>query len=294
MDDTMIRDTQLATADGLKLYAWFRQPAGRPKGVIAHVHGMGEHSRRYDHLTAYWEDHGYAAAGFDLRGHGRSEGPRGHTPTYDLLMDDIAIFLGRVAEVHPGLPVTLYGHSMGGNLVLNYAIRRRPTLARVVASAPYLRLAFEPPAWKVRMAMWLKGVAPALSQRTGLDVRALSRDAAVISRYQADPLVHEQITTSFFAHVHPAGEAIIGRAAELTMPALVMHGSADRITSPAGSEAFVAASAGKASLKIWDGGFHEIHNEPHWPELAAFVVAWIEDATLDDPASPPRRARLVS
>jgi alpha-beta hydrolase superfamily lysophospholipase len=272
----MIREIQLKTSDGLSLYAWTRQPAAPPRGIIAHVHGMGEHSRRYDHLTAYWEDRGYASAGFDLRGHGRSEGQRGHTPSYEYLMEDIAIFLERVASECPGLPVTLYGHSMGGNLVLNYVIRRQPALARVVASAPYLRLAFEPPVWKIRMAQWLQRIFPTLSQSTGLDIRALSRDPAVIARYQADPLVHDKITVSFFAQVHPAGEAIIGRASELRIPALVMHGSADRITSAAGSADFVKASSGKAVLKIWDGFFHELHNEPDWETLAAFVLTWIE------------------
>ena len=272
----MIVETQLTSADGLKLYAWIRQPSGSPKGVIAHVHGMGEHSRRYDHLTGYWEDHGYASAGFDLRGHGRSEGKRGHTPSYDHLMEDIAIFLRRVAQTFPDLPVILYGHSMGGNLVLNYVIRRQPALTRVVASGPYLRLAFEPPAWKVRMAEWLKRIAPALSQNTGLDIRALSRDPEVVRRYEADPLVHEKITVSFFTQVHAAGETIIGRASELPIPALVMHGGADALTSPAGSEVFVAASSGKAQLRIWEGCFHEIHNEPGWEVLAAFVLAWIE------------------
>ena len=272
----MIRETQLKTLDGLKLYSWFRQLAEQPKGVIAHVHGMGEHSRRYDHLTRYWEDRGYASAGFDQRGHGRSEGKRGHTPKYDFLMDDIELFLEAVANTFPSFPVTLYGHSMGGNLVLNYVIRRQPDLASAVASAPFLKLAFEPPVWKVHMMEKLKRIVPAMSQDTGLDIHALSRDPAVISRYEADPLVHEKITMSFFTDVHAAGESIIGRASELTIPALVMHGSADLITSPAGSDSFVAASSGKAVLKIWDGFFHEIHNEPGWEAVAAFTIAWIE------------------
>jgi alpha-beta hydrolase superfamily lysophospholipase len=271
----MMHEMQLETSDGLRLYGWIRQPSGPPKGLIALVHGMGEHSRRYDHLMACWADHGYASAGFDLRGHGRSEGKRGHTASYDLLMDDLAIFLARIAAACPRVPVTLYGHSMGGNLALNYAITRQPAVAGVIASAPYLRLAFQPPAWKLRMAELLKHIAPAMSQSTGLDVTALSRDPEVIRRYEADPLVHGKITVSFFSAVHAAGEAIIPRASELGVPALLMHGGADRITSAAGSAAFVAASAGKATLEIWEGFFHEIHNEPGWKRVAAFVLAWI-------------------
>lgn len=272
----MICETQLVTSDGLSLYSWIRHLPDQPKGVIALVHGMGEHSRRYDHLSEYWKDRGYASAGLDLRGHGRSEGKRGHTASYDNLMNDIATFLDHVAKACPGARLILYGHSMGGNLALNYAIRRQPALAGVVVSAPYLRLAFNPPALKVRMAELLRGIVPSLSQRTGLDTRALSRDPQVKIRYEADPLVHDKITLSFFTQVHPAGEAIIGRASELTIPTLVMHGGADRLTSPAGAEDFVAKSSGKAELKIWKDFFHEIHNEPEWMDVAAFVVAWIE------------------
>ena len=278
----MFAESTLHTSDGLALYAWTRQPAETTGGVVAHVHGMGEHSRRYDHLTAYWVAQGHATAGFDLRGHGRSGGPRGHTPSYERLMEDIELFLDHVSRAWPGLPVTLYGHSMGGNLVLNHAIRRRPRLAGVIASAPYLRLAFEPPAWKVRLAQWTRGFAPSLSQRTGLDVNALSTDPESVRRYRADPLVHDRITAAFFAEVHPAGEWVIPHAAELSVPALLMHGGSDRITSAAGSQAFAAASGGKAQLKIWDGMFHEIHNEPGWREVAAFALDWIRRQT------PPR------
>jgi alpha-beta hydrolase superfamily lysophospholipase len=271
----MFREVSLTTPDRLTLYGWTREPDAPPRGVIAHVHGMGEHSRRYDHVTAYWEAQGYASAGFDLRGHGRSEGRRGHTPSYDQLMDDIAAFLAMVADRWRGLPLTLYGHSMGGNLVLNYAIRRQPALTRVVATAPYLRLVSPPSAARVRLAGWLARVVPTVSQRTGLDAAAVSRDPAVVQRYLADPLVHDLITVGFFSEVHPAGEAAIARAAELRIPTLVMHGSADRITSPLGSKAFVDRAGAQASLRLWDGSYHEIHNEPAWADVTAFVVAWL-------------------
>jgi alpha-beta hydrolase superfamily lysophospholipase len=273
----MLEEATLHTPDGFSLYAWLRRPPGVPRGVIAHVHGMGEHSRRYDHLSAYWAAHGYGSAGFDLRGHGRSQGQRGHAPSYERLMEDIGIFLERVGSEWPGAPAFLYGHSLGGNLVLNYVIRRRPALAGVVATGPYLRLAFEPPAWKVRLAEAMKRIVPALSQDTGLDVSALSRDPEVVRRYQADPLVHARITASFFTAVHAAGEAAIARATELAIPALLMHGSADRITSLAGSQAFVSAAGGRARLEMFEGAFHEIHNEPGWERMAACALQWLEN-----------------
>jgi alpha-beta hydrolase superfamily lysophospholipase len=160
----MIRDTQLKATDGAALYGWFREPVGAPpSAIIAHVHGMGEHSRRYDHVTAYWESIGWACAGFDLRGHGRSEGPRGHAPSYVQLMDDITTLLDAVDARWPGVPIVLYGHSLGGGLVLNHAVRKRPAVTRVVATAPYLRLVDQPSSalvWAVKLA---SHIVPAVS-----------------------------------------------------------------------------------------------------------------------------------
>lgn len=275
-----LSELAIDTADGLRLTGWLRVPDGAPRGLVALVHGMGEHSRRYDHLAEYWAAHGFASAGFDMRGHGRSPGARGHTPSYEALMDDVARFLARATAAVPDVPVALYGHSMGGNLVLNYAIRRQPRLACIVATSPYLRLAFALPAWRVRIARVLHRVVPALGQHTGLDASALSRDAAVIARYRADPLVHGRITLGFFTHVHAAGESIIARAAELPAPTLVVHGTDDRITSLDGSRAFVTASNGKAELRVVDGARHETHNEPEWERTAADVLGWIESETI--------------
>lgn len=261
--------------DGTRLLGWVRKPDGEPLGVIALVHGLGEHSGRYAHLTAFWAERGFASVGVDLRGHGRSEGARGHVPSYDVVMDDISRFLQRATAAVPNVPVVLYGHSMGGNLVLNYAIRRQPALAAIVATSPYLRLAFEPPAWRLAMARALRRVVPSLGQSTGLNTEALSRDPEVIARYLADPLVHSRITIGAFLAIHEAAESIVARGAELPAPTLVVHGSDDRITSVEGSRAFVAGSQGKAELHVVEGARHETHNEPDWKETAAFVIEWI-------------------
>jgi alpha-beta hydrolase superfamily lysophospholipase len=270
-----IQEFSLSTRDGLRLYAWVCRPTGPIQGVIALIHGMGEHSRRYDHLTAYWASNGYASAGFDLRGHGRSQGPRGHTPSFEHLMDDIALFTAQVAQELPGYPLYLYGHSMGGNLALNFLIRRQPALTAGIASAPYLRLAFEPPKFKLILARLLYRILPALTFPSGLDASCLSHDPEVVRRFREDPLVHDRISVAFFTGIQAAGEDALNRAAELTLPVLVMHGSADRITSPAASEAFVTSSNGRATFKGWPGYFHELQNEPEWQPVARFVLDWL-------------------
>jgi len=268
-------ETELIASDGLPLRAWSRSPVFEPEGCIAFVHGLGEYSARYARLAEFWVRHGFVVAGFDLRGHGKSGGPRGHTPSYDQMLDDIATFLAYATSTPWRLPVTLYGHSMGGGLVLNYAIRRQPPVSSVVASAPYLRLAFQPPAWKLRLAHLFRNLAPAYSQPAALELAALTRDVAEIERYANDPLIHDRISVSLFNGAHTAGEEAIARAGELRVPVLLIHGTADRITDAAGSEAFVHNSRGRATLKRCEGFFHEIHNDPGWEDVEAFVLSWI-------------------
>ena len=142
----------------LEIIGWFGYvrawlgAARPPKAAIMLVHGHGEHVARYDHVAAALTEKGYAMLGFDLRGHGKSGGPRGHTPSYDALMDDIASFSQQTDQRYAGLPRFLYGHSLGGNLVLNYALRRKPDLHGVIATGPWLKLAFDPPASQVTLA----------------------------------------------------------------------------------------------------------------------------------------------
>ena len=146
---------------------WFERrgwaPQGALKAAIMLVHGHGEHVARYDHVAAALAEKGYAVLGFDLRGHGKSGGPRGHTPSYDALKDDIASFSQQTEQRYAGLPHFLYGHSLSGNLVLNYALRRKPDLHGVIATGPWLKLAFDPPASQVTLGRLMNGIAPGFS-----------------------------------------------------------------------------------------------------------------------------------
>ncbi len=140
------------TFDGLQLFGQSWQPEDQPRAVICLVHGMGEHSGRYGHVADRLTQACYSVFAFDLRGHGKSPGPRGHTPSYEALLNDVNFFLNEVDKNFPELPLFLYGHSLGGNLVLNYVISRQPKLKGVIVTGPWLRLAFEPPRFKIILA----------------------------------------------------------------------------------------------------------------------------------------------
>jgi alpha-beta hydrolase superfamily lysophospholipase len=265
----------LKTSDAVALQ-YYEQSVENPKAVICLVHGMGEHCGRYGHVADFFNSRGFSVMGFDQRGHGRSEGKRGHTPSYGLLMESVGMLVKTTSKKYPGVPLILYGHSMGGNLVLNYAWRDGTGIKAVVGSSPYLTLAFDPPKWKTALASLVKNILPGLLQPTGLDTSMLSHDEKVVEDYEADPLVHDQISTSFFFNVHTAGQEAITHAADIKVPALVFHGTGDKITSHEGTRKFAENSNGKAELKLWEGLYHETHNEPEKEQVLSFVADWIE------------------
>ncbi len=271
---------QLSTPDGITLQGYQSSTDSKPKAVIVLIHGMGEHAMRYKHVAEYFNQHNVALVSMDHRGHGRSTGKRGHTPNYDALMHDLELLLQKTNEAYPGIPVILYGHSMGGNLVLNFLIRKKPKVKGAIITAPYLRLAFEPPAWKVKLGKLSAGILPSLSQPTGLDTKAISRDNAVVAAYEKDPLVHDKITSAFFVNVHFAGPYAIEHANEIEVPVLLMHGTADRLTSTEGSKEFASRAGKMVELKIWEGLYHELHNEPEKTEVLNFELDWLKKNSI--------------
>jgi alpha-beta hydrolase superfamily lysophospholipase len=261
--------------DGLELAARGWKPEN-PKAVVVLVHGLGEHSNRYQHVAEAFTKAGYALQAFDLRGHGQSAGQRGHTPRYDNLMDDITDFITDAQKRFPGLPVFLYGHSMGGNQVINYALRSPQALKGVIATGPWLKLAIDPPAALVLLAKLLNNIVPNFSLASGLSQNALSRDPQVISKYAADPLVHDKISVRLYTSMFGSGFWASEHAAELKIPMLLMHGSADKLTSALASQEF-SRNVGKAvTLRIWEGFYHEIHNEPEKADVIQTMVNWLD------------------
>ena len=258
------------------MYAKGWAPEKEPKAVICLIHGLGEHIGRYEHVGAAFAEAGYALLGFDHRGHGRSSGPRGHTPSYDALMDDMASFIQQARERYPGKPCFLYGHSMGGNLVMNYSLRRKPDLAGVIATDPLLKLAFAPPAIKVALGRFMNNIAPGFTQASGLETKALSRDPKVIDAYINDPLVHDKISARLFLGLLDGGQYAFDHASEFPLPMLLMHGTADRLTSAEASRQFGAAAPKFVTTELWEGWFHEIHNELEKEKVLAKMIAWLD------------------
>lgn len=264
-----------SSRDGVQMYARAWMPAAQPKAVICLVHGHGEHINRYNHLGQAFAQAGYVAQGFDLRGHGQSGGPRGYTPSYESLMSDIADFLADARKRYSTLPVFLCGHSMGGNLVANFALRYPDKLNGVLLGSPWLRLAFEPPRAKLAIAKVLNFILPSLSQPSGLENAAISRDTEEVKKYEADPLVHDRISLRLFLAIQENAAWALENAAMLKLPTLLMHGSADRLSSAPASQEFAAKAGSLVTLRIWDGLYHELHNEPEKADVIQVMIDWI-------------------
>jgi alpha-beta hydrolase superfamily lysophospholipase len=265
------------TSDGLEMYSKAWVPSGNAKGVVCLVHGLGEHIGRYQPDGEALVERGYILAGFDQRGFGKSGGQRGHTPSLDAYLNDIGSFLAEVARRYPGQPRFLYGHSMGGVLVLAYAPLRQPAIAGVVATGPGLKSAIEKQKIKVLLSKILGRVLPTLSFPGGLDAQMISRDPRVVDEFLNDPLVHPHITAAWGKSMLGAIDLTYKNAPHFPLPLLLMHGANDEIAYPRGSQMFAdLAPKDKVTLKMWDGFKHELHTDPEKAEVFKFMCDWMD------------------
>ena len=264
----------LKTADGLSLRGNCRAPDHAPSAVLCIIHGLGEHIGRYELFARYLNEAGFAVLAADMRGHGRSGGRRGHISSFEALMKDISIIIEEAGRLFPGLPVFLYGQSMGGNLVINYALRRGNGLKGIIASSPLLRTATPPPRWKHLLGKCLRGLLPFLPLDNEVRAEDLSRDPEIVEAYKNDPLVHDRLTLRFY-DVLLAGEWAVRHAGDLRMPTLIMHGDADRVTSYEASREFSELAGDICTFKPWEGFYHEIHNEPGKESALDYMIEWL-------------------
>ncbi len=275
-------ETKWKSNDGLDLFAQGWEPESRtPKAVICLVHGLGEHTSRYAHVAEAFGREGYALFGADLRGHGRSGGPRGHFPSIESVMQDIDMLLEQARLKYPGLPLILYGHSLGGILVLHYGLKRNPKVKGIIATSSGLRTALEKQPAKIMAAKVLGALIPGVAMASGLDANAISHDKNVVKVYNDDPLVHDKVSLGFGKIMLGVTKWTIEHAGEFPLPLLLLHGKADEIAYPSGSVEFAAALKDRSTLVLWDGAYHELHNEPEQAEVFKTMTIWM-DARLQE------------
>ena len=264
--------------DGLRLFEQEWSPEGTPRAGVVIVHGYGEHSGRYVHVAEELTRNGYAVSTFDLRGHGQSQGdPRTFVRSFDEHLDDVERFLSRVRERHPGHPLFLFGHSMGGTIATLFAIVRQPEIRGLLLSGASLKLSDNYSPSLITLAKIISLVLPKL-RLIKLDASAVSRDPEVVRDYVTDPLVyHSGIPARTGAEMNRAMERIRQGMETLEVPLLIMHGTDDLLADPEGSrQLYDHAESDDKDLRLYEGLYHEILNEPEKAEVLADMVEWLD------------------
>jgi alpha-beta hydrolase superfamily lysophospholipase len=247
-----------------------------PERVFLLVHGLAEHSGRYEHVGAWFAARGCAVHAYDQRGHGKSAGIRGHVQRFSDYLDDLEAMLRCVREQHPKLPVVLVGHSMGGLVVAAFARERRPEVAGVVTSGAALRLSDDVSRAMIVGTRAAGRLLPRLRFDAKIDPAGLSRVPEIVRAYIEDPLVFRKITTCLAKELFGA----IGRTgqggADVALPTLLLHGESDPICPVEGSRRFYAQLGAVAKgLRTYPGLFHEIFNEPERESVFGDLLEWV-------------------
>jgi alpha-beta hydrolase superfamily lysophospholipase len=264
---------------GLELYYQRWNPEGKMRAILAVVHGLGGHSGTYINIIKHLIPQEYAVYGLDLRGHGRSPGQRGYINAWAEFRDDVRTFLKMIQQQQPECPIFLFGHSMGGMIVLEYALRYPEDISAlqgVITVAPSIGEVGVSPV-RLLLGKMLSRLWPRFSLNTGIDITAGSRDPKIIATYTQDTLRHTRatarLTTEFFTTLN----WIHAHAHEWKTPLLILHGSADRVVFPEGSKMFYQQVTYRDKLRIeYPGAYHDLHCDVNYSQFLGDLSNWMD------------------
>lgn len=251
-------------------------PEGHPRAVLLLVHGLAEHSGRYGNLVNHFLPLGYAVYGVDHVGHGKSEGARVFVEGFAEFLGPLDTLFGMVRERHPGVPVFVVGHSMGGLIAATWLLGNQDTLAGAILSGPSVKVPDNLSTAVILVGRLLSRLIPGAGV-VGLDAHGISRDPAVVQAYLDDPLVYKgKITARLGAELLQAMQRIGKEARRIRLPILILQGDADQLVDPLGARILhgLAGSQDK-TLKVYDGLYHELYNEPERGQVLEDVGAWL-------------------
>lgn len=248
-------------------------PAGTEKGRVVLIHGLAEHSGRYERVGDMLAGAGFRVVAPDLYGFGMSEGSRGDVPDWEAYLDQVEYAVGPATAV----PSVLMGHSMGGLICVNYMLDDRPLPDMAVLSAPALGGGA---AWQKALAPVLAAIAPGVKVPNALKGSQLSRDPAVGEAYFADPLVYTKTSARLGAAIFKTQSMVQSRINRLETPCLVLHGGLDTIVPPTSTAAL--GDLASVERRLYPQLRHEVYNEPEGPELVSEVIDWVNQRLSHD------------
>jgi alpha-beta hydrolase superfamily lysophospholipase len=259
----------------LVVHRW--APDSPLKAHIVLVHGFGEHAARYAHVAEYFTQRGYAITAPDHRGHGRTAQDRlGHFERMDDLVEDVRRVTAQ--NFAPDQPLFLFGHSMGGLIALLYTLRYPAHLRGLVISAAYVNSRKEISSTQEIVMNALSQIAPRLGVVEPVNAAVLSRDPVEVEKYRTDPLVHQgRVTARVAAEMIRGGDYVRANAHHITLPAIVLHGAADRLAKPDfGQVVYDRLGSADKTLKMYDGAYHEILNDINKADVMRDIVDWLD------------------
>ncbi len=273
-------ESRWSSYDGTRLYSQTWQPeSASPRAVINLVHGLGDHSGRYSIWAQLFVEAGYIVRSYDHRGHGKSEGKRGYSAGMNRLIKDLDLFISAGREEFPGLTVFNYGHSMGGNLVLNHTIQQLTPVNGLIVTSPWLELRNPPSPLMVFASSLVGNLIPGIVAGNRLRAEDISRDLRIVHLYKTDPLVHGKIGMKLFSQLYEAGIKASMSIYKINCPLLVMHGEADNITSCKATRNFVRNASSKTTYIEWEGCYHELHNDLQQEQVFDSIRTWLDRLT---------------
>lgn len=261
--------------DGKELYAQCWHAGNNMQAGILLVHGLGEHSSRYDQWARQFAGKGFSVLSFDIRGHGKTPGKPANISNYKLLLDDIELLIQKGQEMCKEKPLFLYGHSFGGNLAANYVISRDILPDGLVLTSPWLELSTIPPRFKYLAASILSRFMPKIKASNGLRPEHISRELREVHNYKKDPYIHNKISVGLFMKAYENGLIAKRSIYKINIPLLVMHGAADNITSCKASREFVMNAGKKTTYVEIEGGYHELHNDSERETVFQTILDWL-------------------
>ena len=268
---------QLKAYQGINLYYQCWLTDHDPEAIVAVVHGLAEHSGRYNNLVNFCLSKGYGIYIYDQRGHGKSDGRRCYVEKFSYLIKDLDFFIDYIHIMHPGSKIFLLGHSMGGTVATSYAILHQDKINGLILSGALLRLPSGIPAGIIPFAHTLSSIFPGMGLYV-LQAEAISQDEKVVNAYVTDPLVYRgKICARTGIELTRHLKMLEQRLPELDLPLLAMHGTADRLADPSGSQMlFKQARSKDKTLKLYEGLYHEIFNEPDREKIFSDLDDWLK------------------
>lgn len=258
------------------------------RGAVIIVHGLGDHGGRYRDLAAALTDHRWNVFAFDLMGHGMSPGSRGRIDRYDAVLTDIAHACQTVGRRQPGADQVILGHSMGGNLALNYVLRRnqfdpvRSNLAGLVLCGPMLLPPSPPPRPHI-FAAWLTGrLLPRMRIAKSVDPERLTQDPERAEAIRRDPMTHSQISIYLATQLLSQGRWALDHARSVDVPTLIMHGEDDELIDQSACENVAIRIGDRATLVRWPRMRHDLFHETGRTEITQRLVSWLDQIGTDD------------